>query len=278
MRSAICLISHRPRPVFRREPGPQHGRDLAGVQSHVGRQSHDVTRQEAWGPPKSPELTWGVLGIHDGAVYAATGPGRGAFVASRWTPGAEPMDLAVHRRDPLSGTQLREEARGLAVFTSSGERQEAAEPYRWRFVPGGGIRSGTIRPPWSWSTRPPGQPPSTRFPRGVTSAKPCRPHRSGKPPAPWSSPSRTAFGHFDRPEIAGYRPFPIEPVLAGGPDAPGRRPRGDDPERLPDPGTRTRDQRRAAATASFHTAYPIASEFFSSGGSGMFDVVSQARW
>src|SRR3954469_15497719 len=32
------------------------------------------------------------------------------------------------------------------------------------------------------------------------------------------------------------------------------------------------------ATASFHSAYPIASEFFSSGASGMFDVVSHARW
>ena len=32
------------------------------------------------------------------------------------------------------------------------------------------------------------------------------------------------------------------------------------------------------ATASFHSAYPIASLFFSSGVSGMFAVVSQARW
>lgn len=220
------------------------GRYLAGVQTHVGRRSwdqvhlYDVTTEESWSLPKSPELTRRVLGIHDGAVYFVTGSGGGPFVASRWTPGHEPADLAspMHLLDPLSGAQLREEAWGMAVVTTSGEQLAAREPYRWRFVPGG-TRMYSFRY----------DPPSAELLDLATGSVTACPLPAAcdlgdtAPTAPvWETPDtvvfsqphhgwtrrivrwhvpRAEFEHFDLPEIAGYRPFPVEPILAGEPGA-----------------------------------------------------------
>lgn len=216
------------------------GRYLAGVQTHVGRRSwdqvhvFDVTTEEAWSLPKSPELTRRVLGIHAGTVYFTTSSGLGVFTASQWTPGQEPVDLAetVHRLDPLSGAHLREEAGGLAVLGASGELRELPEPHRWRFVPGG-TRMYSFRH----------NPPVAELLDLATGSVTAHPLPEGcdlgetVPTAPiWETPDalvfsqphhastrrvvrwhwrRNAFEHFDLPEIAGYRPFLIEPILVG---------------------------------------------------------------
>ncbi|MGW4399830.1 hypothetical protein ACWEHA_31465 [Amycolatopsis nivea] len=244
------------------------GRCLAGVQTHVGRRSwdqvhlYDVTTEEAWSLPKSPELTRGVVGIHDGAVCLTTGSGGGSFVASRWMPGAEPVVLAspVHLLDPLSGAQLREEAGGLTVFTASGERLAAPNPYRWRFVPGGTRMCSFRHDPLSVELVDLATGSTTQhlLPEG------CDLSETGSTAPVWETPDtlvfsqphhgltrrvvrwhlrRNEFEHFDLPELAGHRPLLIEPILAGEPDAPGRRPRGDDPERAFDPGAGTEGQR-----------------------------------
>ncbi|MGW7537345.1 hypothetical protein [Amycolatopsis sp. NPDC054798] len=240
------------------------GRYLAGVQTHVGRKTwdqvhlYDVATEKTWSLPKADELTRNVLGIHDGAVYFATRLGDGTFTASRWTPGDEPVDLAspLHRLDPLSGAQLREEAGGMAAFTVHGEHHEVPDPHRWRFVPGGArMYSFRYQPPavelLDLST---GTVTAQSLPEGCDLGEtvPTAPiwetpdtlvfsqphHASTRRVIRWHVPGN-AFEHFDLPEIAGYRPFLIEPILVGKPDAgqagapDRRRSHGDDPEQLP---------------------------------------------
>lgn len=242
------------------------GRYLAGVQTHIGRRSwdqvhlFDVTTEEAWSLPPSPELTRSVLGIHDGAVYFTTD--SGALVASRWTPGAEPVNLAspVHRIDPLSGAQLREESGELTVFTAPGERREVPEPHRWRFVPGGtrmysfgydppvahllDLATGTI----GEHPLPDGCESGEAVPTGPVWETPdtlvfSQPHRGlTRRVVRWHV-RRNEFEHFDLPDLAGHRPFLIGPILAGEPDAPGRRLRDGGPERVPGPGAGSQGQR-----------------------------------
>ncbi|MFI5615058.1 hypothetical protein [Amycolatopsis sp. NPDC051903] len=214
------------------------GRYLAGVQMRTGRrpwdQVHlfDVTTEELRSLPKSGNLTRHVLDIHDGAVHFFTRPGGGTFTTSRWVPGREPLELAspVHRLDPLSGATVREEAEGPTAFTASGERRQTMGTPPGRFVPGGAsvysfrhngptvvlldLATGTTTehplpagcevgetPPFApiWET-----PETLVFsqPHHVSTHRIIRWHlRSG------------VFEHFDVPEIAGYRPFPIEPML-----------------------------------------------------------------
>ncbi|MFE3173044.1 hypothetical protein ACFXPA_39945 [Amycolatopsis sp. NPDC059090] len=233
------------------------GRYLAGVQTHVGRQTwdqvhvFDVAAKEVWSLPKSEKLTRSVLGIHDGSVYFTTTSGYQTRTASRWTPGQEPVELAssLHQLDPLSGAQVREEAGAATVFTASGERRELPEPHRWRFVPGGALmHSSGYEPPavevldlaaGTTAEYPlpegcdasggPSTSPIWETPDTLVFSQPNR--GSTRRVVRWHL-ERNAFEHFDLPETAGYRPFLIEPILAGQPDAPGRRPRDDDPEQL----------------------------------------------
>ncbi|WP_116200215.1 DUF6042 family protein [Amycolatopsis circi] len=243
------------------------GRYLAGVETHVGRRTwdqvhlFDVATEKAWSLPKSDELTRSVLGIHDGAVCFTTRLPDGTFASFRWTPGEEPVELAspVHRLDSLSGAQVREETGGTVAVTAPGERRELPQPHRWRFVPGG-TRMFSFRgdPPivelldlatgtTAEHAMPDGcdvgdTPPTSPIWETPDTLVFSQPHRgSTRRVIRWDS-ARNAFEHFDLPEIAGYRPFLIEPVLVRE-DTPGRRPRGDDPERLPDAGARTQVQR-----------------------------------
>ncbi|MET9258974.1 hypothetical protein [Amycolatopsis sp. NPDC004079] len=239
------------------------GRCLAGVETHVGRQTwdqvhvFDVATEEVWSLPKSDELTRTVLAVHDGSVYFTTRSGYMTFTASRWTPGQEPVEFAstVHQLDPLSGAQVREEAGAATVFTASGEQRALPEPHRWRFVPGGALMySGGHEPPVVQvldlaagttaeyplpegcdASGTPSTSPIWETPDTLVFSQPNR--GSTRRIVRWHL-ERNEFEHFDLPEIAGYRPFLVEPILVrqadpGQPDAPGRRQlRGDDPERL----------------------------------------------
>ncbi|MET7991658.1 hypothetical protein ABZU76_12180 [Amycolatopsis sp. NPDC005232] len=215
------------------------GQHLAGVQMHTGRQPwdqvhfFDVTTEEAWSLPRSENLTRHVLGIHDGAVYFFTRSGGAVFTTSRWVPGREPVDLAspVHRLDPLSGADVREDAQGLAVFTASGERQRTVDTPRGRFVPGGAsmysfqhnpltlmlldLTTGTITehplPEGCEVGEIPPTAPIWETPDTLVFSQPH--HASTRRIIRWHL-RREAFEHFDLPEIAGYRPFLIEPMLA----------------------------------------------------------------
>ncbi|MER6899978.1 hypothetical protein [Amycolatopsis sp. NPDC000740] len=137
------------------------------------------------------------------------------------------------------------------VFTASGERRELPEPHRWRFVPGGALmHSSGYEPPavevldldaGTTAEYPlpegcdasggPSTSPIWETPDTLVFSQPNR--GSTRRVVRWHL-ERNAFEHFDLPETAGYRPFLIEPILAGQPDAPGRRPGGDDPEQLSD--------------------------------------------
>ncbi|QRP44751.1 hypothetical protein [Amycolatopsis sp. FDAARGOS 1241] len=215
------------------------GRHLAGVQVHTGRhpwdQVHffDVTTEEVWSLPRSEGLTRYVVGIHDGAVYFSTRSSSGAFTSSRWVPGREPVALAspVHRLDPLSGATVREEAEGMTVFTASGERRQTLDTQPGRFVPGGAsLYSFQHTPPTlallelATDTRTrhplpagcevgeiPPMAPIWESPDTLVFSQPH--HASTRRIIRWH-PRRDAFEHFDLPELAGYRPFPIEPMLA----------------------------------------------------------------
>ncbi|MEW2504733.1 hypothetical protein AB0878_30125 [Amycolatopsis sp. NPDC047767] len=137
----------------------------------------------------------------------------------------------MHRLDPLSGTDLREDAQGLAVFTASGERRRRVDTARGRFVPGGAsmysfrhnpltlmvldLTTGTITEhPLPEGCEVGEIPPTAPIWETPDTLVFCQPHHaSTRRIIRWHL-RREAFEHFDLPEIAGYRPFLIEPTLA----------------------------------------------------------------
>ncbi|MEV7043389.1 hypothetical protein [Amycolatopsis sp. NPDC051061] len=208
------------------------GRYLGGVELHVGRRSWDrphlldVTTGEVASLPESPELTRRAIGVFDGALYYTDG--RQTF---RWRPGSPPEPLApdLWQIDPLSGAALERGAGDAFLHTPDGTRIAVPADRPYELVPGG-VRLIAFDYPGhsAWLLDAGAEAPEEHpVPDGceLSTAVPSAPF--------WETPSTVAFqhekgartrlvrwhvpagrfDHHDLPELVGYRPFSVQPVL-----------------------------------------------------------------
>lgn len=215
------------------------GRLLGGVEIHVGRRSWDrphlldVVTGEVASLPDADELTRRALAVHDGALYyteSRYGSGSRTF---RWRPGSEPEPLAadVWQVDPLSGAMIVRNPDGVVVETPAGRVPVPADRL-YELAPGGErLYAFQYAPPSAWLLDVgAAEPEEHPLPEGCDTS-------TSIPAGPfWETPGTLVFhrergrtrlvrwhmahgrfdrfDHFDLPEIAGYRPFAIQPMLA----------------------------------------------------------------
>jgi hypothetical protein len=212
------------------------GRFLGGIEHHVGRRSWDrphlldITTGEVSSLPESPELTRRAIAILDGALYYAEGVHAGSRTF-RWRPGAEPEPLApdVWQIDPLSGTALERGTAGAFLHTPAGTRTAIPADRPYELAPGGEWLYAFDYPAHAaWLLAIGADAPEQHpLPEGceLSTAIPSAPF--------WETPStvvfqndrgaRTSlvrwhvragrFDHHDLPDLVGYRPFAVRPIL-----------------------------------------------------------------
>lgn len=213
------------------------GRFLGGVEQHVGRRSWDrlhlvdVTTGEVASLPESAELTRRPIAVLDGALYYADGVHAGSRTF-RWRPGAEPEPLApdLWQIDPLSGAALERGARGAFLHTPGGDRLALPTDRQYELAPGGEWLFAFDYPAHSaWLLGVGASAPEEHpLPEGcdLSSAIPSAPF--------WETPGTVVFqhergirtrlvrwhvregrfDHHDLPDVVGYRPFAVRPLLA----------------------------------------------------------------
>ncbi|WIX98319.1 hypothetical protein QRX60_30150 [Amycolatopsis mongoliensis] len=212
------------------------GRFLAGVEHHVGRRSWDrphlldVTTGEVASLPESDGLTRRAIAVLDGALYYSEGTHAGSRTY-RWRPGSEPEPLGpdVRQIDPLSGAALERGAGGGFLHTPAGDRIAIPLDRQYELAPGGEVLFAFDYPAHSaWlldvGTDAPQEHP---LPEGcdLSTAVPAAPF--------WETPSTVVFqqerggrtrlvrwhvragrfDHHDLPDLVGYRPFAVRPIL-----------------------------------------------------------------
>ncbi|MFB9687450.1 hypothetical protein [Amycolatopsis plumensis] len=210
------------------------GRFLAGVEHHVGRHSWDrphlldTTTGEVVSLPRTDELTRRALAVIDGALFYADGFHTGSRTF-RWLPGADPEPVAADlwQIDPLSGAALERGTGGVFRHDPAGVRTPLPSDRQYELAPGGELLYAfQYAPPSVWLLDG-GEPEEHPLPEGcdLSTAIPAAPF--------WETPTTLVFtgerggrsrlvrwdlrsgrfDHFGLPEVAGYRPFAVQPIL-----------------------------------------------------------------